>query len=247
MRTLLAMLRGILLGTAPRYSAWAPSLEARIRFGFIRTVICTTLLTGVFFVAYFYVQRHPQFAPFVMPRTALDVLIPFQPTAMVAYVSLWVYVGIGPGTQRTLAEFAIYYIWLSALCLSGVAIFYLWPTQAPVPVVVGTHFPGFSMLHRVDETSNACPSMHVAVAIFTAIRIAQVLRLIRAPFGVQAINLLWFVLIAYSTLAIKQHVVLDVIGGAVFGVVFAAMSLRWRPSDVSQPVVAALSLATLPK
>ena len=34
-----------------------------------------------------------------MPRTRLDLLIPFQPAALLAYVSLWVYVGVGPGLQ----------------------------------------------------------------------------------------------------------------------------------------------------
>ncbi|MEJ0005266.1 MAG: hypothetical protein WDM77_02460 [Steroidobacteraceae bacterium] len=48
------------------------------------------------------------------------------------------------------------------------------------------------MLHRVDQTGNACPSMHVAVAIFTAVRIDEVLRATRAPLQLRMLNVAWF-------------------------------------------------------
>ena len=208
---------------------WAAQLGGRIRDGFPRTVISTSVLTGIFFIGYFFVQRHPAYPPMLMPLTALDLLIPFQPAALVAYVSLWVYVGVGPGLQRTYRDFAVYGLWLCALCLGGLVIFYFLPTQVPAPILSATRFPGFDMLHRVDETSNACPSMHVAVAIFTAVRVGASLRAMRVPFVVRCLNIAWCAVIAYSTLAIKQHVVLDVAAGALLGLSFAVMSLRWRP------------------
>jgi membrane-associated phospholipid phosphatase len=55
------------------------------------------------------------------------------------------------------------------------------------------------------------------------------LRRARTPPWLRLGNWLWFLLIAYSTLAIKQHVVLDVAAGALLGLVFAPLSLRWRP------------------
>ncbi len=204
-------------------------MGSRVRDGFARTACSTSILTGVFFSAYFFVQHHPAYPPMMMPRTTLDLLIPFQPAALLAYVSLWVYVGVGPALQRTLREFVVYGLWLSALCLGGLAIFYFLPTQVPAPILSATQFPGFDMLRRVDQTGNACPSMHVAVAIFTAVRVDATLRSIRVPRYVRAVNISWFVVIAYSTLAIKQHVALDVVGGAVLGLGFAAMSSWWRP------------------
>jgi len=78
-------------------SLWAAELARRVRKGFIRTVISTSALTALFFVAYFWVQRHPAFVPMVMPRTQLDLMIPFQPVAILAYLSVWVYIGVGPG------------------------------------------------------------------------------------------------------------------------------------------------------
>lgn len=209
-------------------------LGTRLRRGFIRTTISTSLLTGLFFVAYFAVQRHPSHAALIMPMTTLDAVIPFQPVALLAYMTLWVYIGIGPGLQRSVREFAVYGAWLCGLCVSGLAIFYFWPTRVPAIMAVANGFPGFGTLHRVDETGNACPSMHVAVAIFTVVRVDEVMRAMRMPVGLRLANAVWFALIVYSTLAIKQHVVLDVLAGAILGLLFAAMSLRWRPGFVTQ-------------
>ena len=177
-----------------------------------------------------------------MPRTGLDLMIPFQPLALLAYVSIWIYVGVGPGLQRTRSEFAAYGFWIGAMCVTGLGIFYFWPTQVPALPLEATRFPGFTALRRVDEASNACPSMHVAVAIFTAVRIGDVLRSIGAPLRMRALNGAWFTLIVYSTLAVKQHVVLDVLAGALLGAIFALMSLRWRPGLRAGPIFQELSV-----
>jgi membrane-associated phospholipid phosphatase len=235
------MARTTTIRAESRAGSWT-ELGRRVRQGFIRTTICTSLLTGLFFIAYFGVQRHPSHAPLIMPRTELDLLIPFQPVALLAYLTLWIYVGVGPGLQRTAREFAAYGAWLSALCVSGLAIFYFWPTRVPYAAAIANGFPGFSTLHRVDETGNACPSMHVAVAIFTVVRVDEVLRAMRLPLPLRLANAAWFALIVYSTLATKQHVVLDVVAGSVLGLVFALMSQRWRPDLAGQPDLEAVPL-----
>jgi membrane-associated phospholipid phosphatase len=218
-------------------SAWS-EFTTLLRRGFIRTTISTSLLTWLFFIAYFGVQRHPSHAPQLMPITALDSIIPFAPAALLAYITLWIYVGVGPGLQRSVREFAVYGAWLCGLCVSGLVIFYFWPTRVPSAAALGNGFPGFSALHRLDESGNACPSMHVAVAIFTVVRVDEVLRRMRLPLPLRLANATWFALIVYSTLATKQHVVLDVIAGAILGLIFAGMSLRWRPVFARPPALA---------
>jgi len=227
--------------TAGFFAPWAIELGNRIRKGFFRTTISTTLLTGLFFIAYFWVQRHPAYTPVVMPQTVLDLSIPFQAPALLAYVSVWIYIGFGPGLQRTVREFTVYGLWLCGLCLSGLGIFYFWPTQVPRLALAATNFPGFVMLHRIDESSNACPSMHVAVAVFTVVRVDEVLRSMRVPTQMRLINAGWFAAIVYSTLAIKQHLLIDVAAGTCLGLIFALMSLRWRPNFDRAPSFAALA------
>lgn len=208
---------------------WTAEIGLRMRRYFPLKLAGTTFFTCLFFVAYFHLLRNPVHPVMVMPLTALDRLIPFQPGALFAYLSLWIYIGVGPGLQLTFRELVVYGLWICAMCLTGLGFFYVWPTAVPPLLIDVSGYPGFAMLQGVDAAGNACPSMHVAAAIFTVIRIEQVLRDARAPLLLRLLNLLWFAAIVWSTLAVKQHVVLDALAGALLGIVFAVPSLRWRP------------------
>ena len=87
--------------------------------------------------------------------------------------------------------------------------------------------PAFGFLKSVDASGNACPSLHVAFAVFTAIWLNRLLRQMGAGKVVRAFNWLWCLGILYSTVAIRQHVVLDVLAGAGLGAVVAAVHLRF--------------------
>ena len=216
---------------------WAAEMGRRMRRLLALKLVGISGFTWLFFVAYFYLLQHPVHPVTVMPLTALDTLVPFQPQALFAYLSLWVYVGTAPGLQLRFSELVVYGLWVGALCLVGLACFYFWPTQVPPLKVDVTGFPGFATLQGVDAAGNACPSMHVAVAMFTVIRLEDVLRRAGTPGWLRLINRVWFIAIAASTLMVKQHVVLDVAAGALLGIAFALPSLRWRPTP-DRPVQA---------
>ncbi|MEP7098898.1 MAG: phosphatase PAP2 family protein [Burkholderiales bacterium] len=208
---------------------WTTEIALRMRRHFLLKLFGTTAWIWVFFIAYFQLLRYPAYAVSVMPLTALDHLIPFQPWTLYAYLSLWLYVGVAPGLQLRFVELLVYGLWAGALCLTGLALFYFWPTAVPPVVLDVAGVPGFQILQGIDATGNACPSMHVAIAMFTVIWIEHLLRNARAPVGLRVVNVAWFLAITWSTLAIKQHVVLDVLAGALLGLAFALPSLRWRP------------------
>lgn len=214
---------------SPRPSAWKSELGLRMRRHLAVKLVGTTAFTWVFFIGYFHLLRNPVNPTSVMPLVALDHLVPFQPQLLPIYLSLWFYVGIAPGLQLTFAQLLAYGLWVGTLCLTGLALFYFWPTAIPSLMPHTAGFSGFSVLRGVDAAGNACPSMHVAVAMFSALWIERVLRLIQAPAALRLVNAAWFLAIAYSTLAIKQHVVLDVLAGALLGIAFALPSLHWRP------------------
>ena len=210
----------------PLPSPWRADLTLRLRRNLVLKVLGVSTFIWVFFVGYFHTLSHPVFPVFQMPITALDRLIPFQPQALAAYLSLWLYVGIAPGMMLTLREGLVYALWAAALCVVGLACFYFWPTAVPPSGIDLSGHVGFAMLQGVDTSGNACPSLHIATAMFSAIWIDRVLHHVRTPVALRVFNALWFVAIAYSTLAIKQHVVLDVLAGALLGIAFAALSLR---------------------
>jgi membrane-associated phospholipid phosphatase len=187
--------------------------------------IGTTVFISLFFVAYFRVLNFPIFPVTVMPLTVLDAWTPFIPLTLVLYLSLWAYVPLAPLLQPE--KTSLYAVGWEAggVALVGLGIFIFHPTAVPVPAIDWSQHPGFGFLKTVDASGNACPSLHVAFAVFAAIRVQAVLRDTRSRASLHVMNWAWCVAIAYSTLATKQHVAVDVFAGAALGV--AGGMVRW--------------------
>ena len=216
--------RPVRAATAP----WVPDLALRMRRLFLLKLVGTSALIGLFFIAYFELLRDPARPVFLMPLTPLDHALPFQPAMLYAYLSLWLYVGTAPGLLLTVRELLVYALWAAALALTGLGIFYWWPTAVPPLTMDVSSVAGFQLLRGVDAPGNACPSMHVAFAVLSFAWIHRILKQARAPRLLHGLNLLWFLAISWSTLAIRQHVVLDVVAGALLGALFAVLSIRFR-------------------
>ncbi|MEO7853508.1 MAG: phosphatase PAP2 family protein [Rubrivivax sp.] len=209
-----------------RENGWRGALWWRMRTLFWLKLIGVTAVVWLFFVAYFHLLRYPSAAVTEMPLTAVDHWIAFEPLALGPYLSLWLYVGIAPGLMANLRQLLHCGLWAAALCATGLILFYLWPTAVPLHIQSGS----IELLRGLDAAGNACPSLHVATATFSVIWIDHVLRTVRAPEPLRAANGLWFVAIVYSTLAIKQHVLIDVLAGFALGLPFAWLSLRSTPA-----------------
>jgi membrane-associated phospholipid phosphatase len=190
--------------------------------------IGTTVFITLFFVAYFQVLRHPMHAPMVMPVTWLDRAVAFQPRALPIYFSLWLYVSLLPAFFATRAALYRYAFAMTAMCVAGLVVFYVWPTAAPAPDIDWARYPDMDFLKNIDASGNAFPSLHVATAFLSAIWFHQLLRGFGAPRWLLAGNWLWCAAIVYSTVAIRQHVAVDAIGGLALGGITAWLSLRHR-------------------
>lgn len=178
-----------------------------------------------FFTGYFYLLKNPAFPVTIMPLTILDNAIGFKPDALYLYASLWLYVSLPPALQATRREL-FYYGWaVGSLCVVGLACFLFWPTVVPVANIDWEHNFGFSILKGLDVAGNACPSLHVATAVFSAVWLNRLLIEVSAPRIVRICNWVWCMGIAYSTLATKQHVAVDMIAGAILGMFAANLSL----------------------
>jgi hypothetical protein len=206
---------------------WLAAAGARFRFRRLAKALGTTLAMTLFFIAYFWVLQHPPRPPFVMPLTAIDRWIAFWPGALPLYLSLWLYVSLVPALvvdRRELIALGSAWVVLSTV---GLGIFYLFPTTVPPTDLDWSQHPSFQFLKSVDLSGNACPSLHVAFAVFSAVWFARLLRQLDAGRFARAFNWIWCAGILYSTIATRQHVSLDVLAGEVLGVVVAAAHLRW--------------------
>jgi membrane-associated phospholipid phosphatase len=223
---------------APPPMTWTGDIARRLRLQWFWKAVGLTGFMWIFFTLYFHLLRHPAQAVLVMPLTALDRAIPFQPAAFVGYASLWLYVGLPAALMLSLRELFFYGLWIGTLCLTGLACFYFWPSAVPAydfaaaAAHSGATHPGIQLLQGVDAAGNACPSLHVATATFSAMWMHKLLRATGAKPLWLLLNAAWLVLIVYSTLAIKQHVVWDVLAGLLLAVGFALPALRLNPPAV---------------
>jgi membrane-associated phospholipid phosphatase len=190
--------------------------------------IGTTLFIGLFFGAYFYLLKVPAYPTTVMPTILLDRLIGFQPLALSMYISLWIYVSLPPALLATRRVLYGYGMAMAGTCLAGLIVFYFWPTVVPAAHIDWSQYPDVEFLKNIDAAGNACPSLHVATAVFSGIWLHHLLRRFGAPPWILIFNGAWCIGIAYSALATRQHVAVDVLAGLVLGALAAYLSLRHR-------------------
>ncbi len=230
--------RPVALPVAPsRPQAWARTAGWRLRQHFWVKLLGISGFMTLFFAGYFHLLRNPIRPVTEMSLTALDQAISLQPAWLGAYVSLWVFVGLAPGLIAGLRPLIAYGAWIGALCATGLLCFWLVPTAVPRPELPPELLQqgGFALLQGLDAAGNACPSLHVATALFTALWHRRLLAELGAPRWTQWFNAVWLLLIVYSTLATKQHVVWDVLGGVLLALLFAVPSLRaYRGSSVQE-------------
>jgi len=213
----------------PPEPALSALLAARLRTFWLAKPLGVTLGMSAFFAVYFAILKHPIFPVFIMPLTALDQWVPFQPGALFFYVSLWIYVPLLPSLFNKQKELIRYTCAASTMAILGLAFFLLWPTQAPSPEIDWSRYPAMEFLKSVDGSSNACPSLHVAFAVFNAIGFQKLLREMGAGIPLRLLNIFWGAAIAYSTMAVRQHVALDVLCGALLGSLFGVFTFKQSP------------------
>jgi membrane-associated phospholipid phosphatase len=218
----------IALAPGEQQATWYGRIGAVIfRHVYLKSIGTAVFIT-LFFNAYFFLLKNPVYPITVMPFTWFDGLIGFQPLALPFYLSMWVYVSLPPALLATRRELVIYGVAIATTCLAGLTIFYFWPTAVPPADIDWVQYPEMAFLKGIDAAGNACPSMHVATAVFSGVWLHHLLRRFGGPLWILAVNWGWCIGIVYSTLATRQHVALDVLGGLVLGLLAAWLSLQHR-------------------
>lgn len=164
-----------------------------------------------------------------VPELAWDRVVPLQPTWVLVYGSLYLFVILLPvlvvrqeeQIRRTVLAYLM--VWITAY-----ACFLIYPTMAPRPdEVIGEGFAvwGLRFLYSADPPYNCFPSLHVAHSFVSALTCYRVHR------GVGIAAALCASLIGVSTLFTKQHYILDVIAGIFLACVADVVFLRNDPRE----------------
>lgn len=209
-----------------RQAPWFRQIAAVVfKHGVIKALGIPAFI-GLFFVAYFYLLKNPAYPITEMPVIWLDRLIDFQPRALPLYLSVWGYVSLPPALLATRHELGKYAIAMAGTCLAGLIVFCFWPTAVPVANIDWAQFPDMAFLKSIDASGNACPSLHVATAVFSGVWLHHLLRRFGVPSWILVFNWVWCTGIVYSTLATRQHVAVDALAGLALGGLTAWLALR---------------------
>lgn len=181
-----------------------------------RWVIAAALLS---FVGYFGTSHIPGLTAHRIPATVIDSAIPLLPITAYGYVSLYplllgnlIYL-----VPRPQALLPLLKAFILANTLSGIWFVCYRTTvdRPPLPDMPGAGLLG--LIWSADPPFNALPSLHTAYSLLIA---AAHLRW-STPW--RWVIVAWAAMIIVTTMTTKQHLFLDVAGGAIF----AALIIRW--------------------
>ena len=196
---------------------WLAQCISRLKTDWLFKSVGTSAFMAAFFYCYFAILRSPMYPVITMPTTWVDDAITFWPSAFYMYASLWVYTSLVPALQPSFARLVVYGVGIGTLCATGLLFFYFLPTAVPFASADWFNDPALVVLRELDMTGNACPSLHVASAIFTAICMNRQLSSMGCPRWLKITSGVWCVLIVYSTMAIKQRVMWVALASLLLG------------------------------
>lgn len=206
------------------------SLHGRFFANFRLKLVLALLLNAIVLSAYAWAQHFPSRPVTMMPVTMLDRMIPYDPDWALLYLSLNLLTPFGFFSLRCRAELIRYTLATLYITAVAVGVFVAFPTACVRPECPAEHAI-LCIIACIDLPLNACPSLHAAFAVLSwfsfwwAIRRTRYASLFGAPLAI------WVILILYSTLATRQHVVLDLVAGVALGVSAIPLITHAFPSE----------------
>jgi membrane-associated phospholipid phosphatase len=203
------------------------ALSERLKTHLGRKLAMALGLNAFALLPYYLLQHYPSFPVTVMPLTALDEWIPFNDGAVWLYLSVFLLMPIAPMQMTGRDQLRRHTIGIIGMSLLADLVFFLWPTAVLRPNIETTT-TAYQHLTQLVSSNNACPSLHAAVAVFSALCYEQIARHMRAPQLWRAGLWIWALGVVYATLATKEHVGLDAVSGGLLGLIAYLWAFRFR-------------------
>jgi len=192
------------------------SLKTRLRAHLGLKLALALGLNLFAFAPYFWLQHNLFFPVTVITESAFDSWLGFAPNAVWIYLSLFLLMPIAPMQMQNRQQLDRYALGVVAMSLSADLIFLFWPTAIVRPPA-GAANVLYSVLITWDRPLNAFPSLHAAMAVFSACCCEQIFsRVGRSGLG-RLLIWTWALAIIGAMLLTKQHVALDALGGILLG------------------------------
>jgi membrane-associated phospholipid phosphatase len=195
-------------------------------------IVSYAILGGATGIGYFGTQRFPLYSASTLPETTLDLLIPFSSEWSWMYQTVYIVVAavaLCINRREQHKAFVSGYWFILVVCCT---FFWLYPIEAPRPASLSSRTLDsmYSIILSYDGLINCFPSLHVALALYSVAHSIVLIK--KRTFSLYcpiACMTVWLSLLCYSTLALKQHYVVDVLAGlALASVAFALFIPRYE-------------------
>jgi membrane-associated phospholipid phosphatase len=172
------------------------------------------VLGVIYWTGYFFIERHPLYSPIQFKLLPIDRWTGFSPLWAWGYQSVYPLLPL-PFLATKREDIHRYAGGFILIMLAAFGCFILLPVLGPRPAIVPTTGM-YGLVSRYDLPFNNLPSLHMAVATYSACAAIQVTegKTRRVFIWVLPIVIL---LIGYSALATKQHYAVDLPPGIVLG------------------------------
>ena len=173
-------------------------------------------LLVLFILCYTIPNQLEWISPSAVPEVFIDRIIPFQPHWVWIYLFTYVYVVLTYFFVLDKSSAKIFVNTFVLASLLGGVVFFFFPTtifRELYPLNPNTDLSSLMLyyMRSIDKPKNCIPSFHIALTFATTASLylhSGKKRILGIVFGV---------LIAYSTMAVKQHYFLDVFSGMALG------------------------------
>lgn len=182
------------------------------------------IFTSIYFVCFYALERRSESVNLIY--AAIDEMIPFIDVFVIPYIYWFIYLICGIVYFIMCAEDEEYYSFTRMLALGAVtfiAISYFYPNYImlrPNASQIGNGICGniVNIIYQSDTPTNVFPSMHVfcSVACYIAVKGNEALM---KSHSMRFINTASVLLICCSTVFLKQHSVIDVVGALVMNMI----------------------------
>lgn len=166
-----------------------------------------------------------------------ELAMPFVPSSVVVYDSVYPVMWLAPFVLRTRPELIAYAVAQVVIVAAAGIGFLLHPAELGFPPTpdAGIWAPMVSATKAASLRYNLAPSLHVALAVITTAVYVS-----RTSASIQIALWFWAVLVAASTLLLHQHHLIDVMTGWFLGLVggwgyHRFMARRHLASPASRP------------
>ncbi len=185
------------------------------------------ILVVIWILAPYVILQHVEISPVLwIPQLAIDRAIPVNFQSIWIYYSFYLLLGlVGLTVEKKLFIQYLYTIgWVTAV---SHAVFLFMPNGVLRTDIDFQSAPAiYQMLASLDLPRNAMPSLHASLSVVAAIAVqfSQVF-----PRWSKPLVWLWLLVIFWSTIALRQHVSLDLMAG-----IMIAATVWWRVSKSSE-------------